>query len=94
MHAEGNGKPEPEQVLRATADERKELLDHYRDTTRAGGGITICMDIGAGVLPRRAGTTSSHASDVRGEGSTRANRRDHEELTMEPEADGPARPDH
>jgi hypothetical protein len=46
VHAEGNGKPEPEQVLRATADEREELLDHYRDTTRAGGGITICMDIG------------------------------------------------
>jgi len=67
VHAEGNGKPEPEQVLRTTADEREELLDHYRDTTRAGGGITICMDIGAGVLPRRAGTTSSHASDVSGE---------------------------
>ena len=46
MHAEGNGKPEPEQVLRATADERKLLLDHYRDTTRPGVGIAICMDIG------------------------------------------------
>ena len=37
---------EPEQALRSTAEERKEILDRYRNTTRPGGGITICMDIG------------------------------------------------
>lgn len=46
MPAETNGKPEPEQALAATAEERTELVDRYRDTTRPGGGITICMDIG------------------------------------------------
>jgi hypothetical protein len=46
VHAEGNGEPDREQVPSATAHEHTELLDRYRDTTRAGGGMTICMDIG------------------------------------------------
>jgi hypothetical protein len=46
VHAEGNGQPTGEQVLAATAEERKEILDRYRDTTRPGGGITICVELG------------------------------------------------
>ena len=47
MTAEGNGKPDREQVLAATAEERTEILDRYADTPRRQApGTTICMDIG------------------------------------------------
>ncbi len=46
MHADGNRTPDREQVLAATAEERTEFLDRYRDPSRPGSGITICMDIG------------------------------------------------
>jgi hypothetical protein len=44
--AERNGKPDREQVLAATADERTELPDRYRDTARATPASMICFDVG------------------------------------------------
>ena len=44
--AEGNGKPDREQRLATTAEERAKPLDRYPDTTRRQAGTTICVDIG------------------------------------------------
>ena len=46
MTAEGNGKPDRQQGLAATAQERTEIGDRYPDTTRRQAGTTICKDIG------------------------------------------------
>jgi hypothetical protein len=44
--AEAHGKPEPEEMLRATGAKRRALLDRYREPELSDPGLTICMDIG------------------------------------------------
>ena len=62
MPAETNGKPGRDQVLAATAEERTQLLDRYRDTSRPSAASRSVWTSGAGALPKRASRTSSSAS--------------------------------
>jgi hypothetical protein len=46
VSGETNGKPDRELVLAATADERRAILDQYRDTTRPRPATLICGELG------------------------------------------------
>jgi hypothetical protein len=55
--AESNGKPSEEQVLRATAEERKAILDRYLPSTAKPYRLIICTEAGCHLVTEEPHTS-------------------------------------